>query len=406
MSLVVYVSADNSFETRLDEVLGYEGSPRQRWQDEYPRIDPTKVVDACGRPGVEVVCLGPGLAPETALGLAEAFDRDRPEIYVLLLAEPTAELYEAALRTGARDVVSPDADAETLRGALHRAAQVAERRRQHTLDQAASRPVPADATRVITVLSPKGGTGKTTIATNLAVGLSRAHPGSTVLVDLDLQFGDVATALRLVPTQSMSDVARAPSNLDATMLKVFLTPHSSGLFVLCAPDSPAEADDISAAHATTAIGLLRAEFRFVIIDTGSGLGDHDLAAIELSTDLVFVGSMDVPGVRSLRKELDILDQLGLAPAKRHLVLNRVDSKVGMDTRDIEGLLDMPIDVAVPSSWLVPLSTNEGEPLLEGAGRSPVARALAELVGRFSDSRQPETGPTTRRRRGRGRKEAS
>lgn len=398
MSPVIYVSPDNTFETRLDAVLGYEGSPRQRWQDEYRRIDPTKVVDACGRPGVEVVCLGPGLTPETALGLAEAFDRERPDICVLLLAEPTAELWEGALRTGARDVVSPDADAETLRVALHRATQVAERRRP-TLDQAASRAVPADTTRVITVLSPKGGTGKTTIATNLAVGLSRAHPGEVVLVDLDLQFGDVATALRLVPKQSMSDVARAPSNLDATMLKVFLTPHGSGVFALCAPDPPAEADDISAAHATTVIGLLRSEFRFVIIDTGAGLGDLDLAAIELSTDLVFVGSMDVASVRSLRKELDILDRLGLAPAKRHLVLNRADSKVGMDTRDIEGLLGVPIDVAVPSSRLVPLSTNEGEPVLEGAGRSPVARSLAELVGRFTTSRRPETGLAARRRRG-------
>lgn len=398
MSLAIYVSPDESFETRLHAVLGHEGSPRQRWQDEYRRIDPTKVVDACGRPGVEVVCLGPGLTPETALGLAEAFDRERPDICVLLLAEPTAELWEGALRTGARDVVSPDADAETLRVALHRATQVAERRRP-TLDQAASRTVPADTTRVITVLSPKGGTGKTTIATNLAVGLSRAHPGEVVLVDLDLQFGDVATALRLVPKQSMSDVARAPSNLDATMLKVFLTPHGSGVFALCAPDPPAEADDISAAHATTVIGLLRSEFRFVIIDTGAGLGDLDLAAIELSTDLVFVGSMDVASVRSLRKELDILDRLGLAPAKRHLVLNRADSKVGMDTRDIEALLGLPIDVAVPSSRLVPVSTNEGEPVLEGAGRSPVAQSLAELVGRFTYSRRPATARASRRRRG-------
>ena len=148
------------------------------------------------------------------------------------------------------------------------------------------------------------------------------------------------------------------------------------------------------------IDLLRAEFRYVIIDTGAGLNELDLIAVEVSTDLLFVGSMDVASARSLRKELDILDRLGLLSSARHLILNRSDAKVGMDAKDIEALLGMPVAVSVPSSRLIPISCNEGQPVLESAARSPVARALEQLVDRFTRRKSPEPSPSGLRRIGR------
>lgn len=395
MSRIVFVSPTTEFEKRLDSVLGSDDEPRQRWQEQYLRVDPTKVVDACAGGDVEVVCLGPDLAPETALSMASAFDRERPELCVVLLAEPTAALWEGALHAGVREVVSADADDQTLGAAFSRATDLT-RRRQATLARAEAQALAVDTSRVITVLSPKGGTGKTTIASNLAVGLGRAHPGHVVLVDLDVQFGDVVSVLGLTPEHTLSDLAKAPSNLDATMLKVFLTPHDSGIYVLCAPDTPADADDVTAAHAATLIGLLRSEFDFVVIDTGAGLDEHCLAAIEASTDLVFVSSTDVAGVRNVRKEIDVLDRLDFTSADRHLVLNRADAKVGLDPNDIEGFVGMPIDVCLPSSRLVPLSNNEGAPILGDQPKSPISRSLAELVGRFFEHEEPEPGQTGRR----------
>ena len=365
-------------------------------------MDPTKVVEVCSEPGVEVVCLGPDLDPGLALALAEAFDRERPDLCVVLLAEPTPELWAGALRAGVRDIVSPCADDHTLEESLRQASEVAERRRAK-LEASTAPARPVEVTRVITILSPKGGTGKTTIATNLAVGLARTQPGRTVLVDLDLQFGDIGAALGLRPEQSMADVTRAPSNMDATMLKLFLTPHESGIFALCAPDTPVEADDISAAHCGAAIDLLRSEFSFVIVDTDAGLEDHTLGAIERSTDLVFVGSMDVASVRSLRKEIDVLDRLAMTTACRHFVLNRADAKVGMKPRDIEEFLGMRIDVSIPSSRLVPLSTNEGVAVVSRDAKAPVSRSLAELVGRFSNTHGSQAAAGGFRR---SRKEAS
>src|SRR3954468_6863680 len=105
MSHVIFISPTTAFEQRLDAVLGGGGEPRQRWTDEFLRVDPTKVVDSCAKPDVEVICLGPDLSLETALGLAEAFDRERPELCVVLIAEPTATLWEGAVRAGVRDVL-------------------------------------------------------------------------------------------------------------------------------------------------------------------------------------------------------------------------------------------------------------------------------------------------------------
>jgi pilus assembly protein CpaE len=129
--------------------------------------------------------------------------------------------------------------------------------------------------------------------------------------------------------------------------------------------------------------LLAAEFDFVIVDTAAGLAEHTITAIERSTDVVLVSSMDVAGVRSVRKELDVLTQLGVTSAFRHFVLNRSDAKVGMEASDIQEFLGLTVDVAMPSSRLVPLSMNEGVAVIERDARSPVARSLNELVSKLA-----------------------
>jgi pilus assembly protein CpaE len=380
MSKVIFISPESAFEARLTALLGPSEGPRQRWHDECLRVDPAKVVDVYGEPGLEVVCLGPQLPSAVALSVAEAFDRDRPDVAVVLLAHPDPSLWAGALRAGARDVVAPDAEDQSLAGALQRAGEVARRRRSTVVASEANPKAPA---RVITVASPKGGCGKTTVSTNLSVGLARSHPGHVVLVDLDLQFGDVGAALGLVPEQTLAGIVTAPTGFDITMVKAFMTPHESGLFVLCAPDDPVEAENITPAHVAAVIDLLKSDFDYVIIDTAAGLADHTLTAIERCTDVVLVGSMDVAGVRSVRKELEVLTQLGLTAQRRHFVLNRSDAKVGMEARDIEDFVGLSVDVAMPSSRLVPLSMNEGVAVIDRDARSPVSRALTDLVEHFA-----------------------
>ena len=240
------------------------------------------------------------------------------------------------------------------------------------------------AGKVITVLSPKGGVGKTMVATNLAVGLARRASGMAALVDLDLCFGDVATSLLLDPKHGIEQVARAARALDDAGVKVLLTRHTSGLHVLCAPDDPAAGEEVSPEDVTSVIDVLAADLPYVVLDTGAGLDEATLTAVERSTDIVVVGAMDVPSLLGLRKALDALDRLGMTAARRHLVLNRADSRAGLEASDVESTLGLPVTVAIPSTRAIPLSVNQGKPIVESDWRSSAGRALQELVDLFAD----------------------
>jgi Flp pilus assembly CpaE family ATPase len=341
----------------------------------------------------EVLVIGPDAPAEQVLALAARLDVQCPGISVLLLARPDPALLQAAMRAGIRDVLDPAADAAEIRASVDRAAHAAAGRRR------VLRPVEDSARytgRVITVASPKGGVGKTTIATNLAVGLTASAPQSTVLVDLDVQFGDVASALGLVPEYSLPDAVHGPASQDTMVLKTFLTQHPSGLYAVCGSESPAAGDTVTAEDVSRLLALLAREFRYVVVDTAPGLSEQTLAALDRSSDVVMLSSMDVPGVRGLRKELDVLRELCMIPAGRHVVMNFADPKGGLSVRDVETAIGTGVDVVLPRSSAVPASTNQGVPLLESGRRDPMTKELRRLVSRFAAT--PLVSPTGQRAR--------
>ena len=328
----------------------------------------------------DVLVIGPHAALQEAFGLAARLDVQCPGISVVLLTDPTPETWQAAMRAGVRDLLSPAADAGEVRAAIERAGSAAAGRRREL------RPVEETARytgRVITIASPKGGVGKTTVAANLAVGLTETAPQSTVLVDLDVQFGDVASALGLVPEYTLPDAVHGPASEDTMVLKTFLTQHPSGLYAVCGADSPAAGDTVTGADVTRLLTSLAREFRYVVVDTAPGLSEQTLAALDRATDVVMLSSMDVPGVRGLRKELDVLRELCMIPAGRHVVMNMADPKGGLSVRDVETAIGTGVDVVVPRSPAVPASTNQGVPILAGGRRDPAAKELRRLVARFA-----------------------
>lgn len=336
----------------------------------------------------EILVVGPDIDPSDGLRLARVVDAQRPDVSVVLIAAPSAGLLEQAVRVGVRDVIDPGSEPDVLRPALEHALETAGRRRA-LLRTELNRQTPMS--KVITVVSPKGGAGKTAIASNLAVGLARHAMNRVVIVDLDLQFGDVANALRLTPERTIADFARSGPELDATTVKAFLTAHPSGAFALCAPDSPADADGVKPDALATAIDLLSEMFTYVVIDTGAGLDEATLTAIEHSTDLVIACATDVASARALRKELEAFDLLGLTSQRRHFVLNRADARVGLSASDIESTVGLDVVVSIPSSRAVPTSMNQGTPVLESEPRSTIGRAFGDLVSRFvpdSSATQP------------------
>lgn len=325
---------------------------------------------------VEVAIIDGTTDPERAFTVAQRFDDERPEVTVVLHMEPTADAWPRAMQVGVRDLLPPGADAGRIRESVKHALEVAERR-QHAMRPADQ----VEQNRLIMVLSPKGGAGKTTIASNLAVGLAMRAPKQVVLVDADLQFGDVGNALRLLAETNVRD-AIAGGLHDATEVKVHLTPHRSGLFALCAPEVPGVADEITAQAFSKAVSLLHHDFKYVVVDTDPGLGERTLTVMDNATDLVFVAATDVASVRGLHKTIDALDRIGMTAATRHFVLNRSDAKVGLDVADIAATIGMEPDVLVPSHRTLPVSMNQGVPVLETSDGSPAVGPLWELVNRF------------------------
>ena len=385
MSRLLLATSEEGWEARVRESFNDTlNGELKTWGDAtLAEGDSTAMLAAITDHGARVVALGPGLGADPALEFAALLDRERPDLCVLLVAEPTQDLYRKALRVGVRDILDPDADLEDVRAAFDAAIETADRRQLQGTSETET-----ETRRTIAVVSPKGGAGKTAIASNLAVGLAGVAPNEVVIVDLDVQFGDVGNALRLAPECTIMDAVHVGETLDSTTLKAFLTAHPSGAYALCAPDTPADADLVTTEDVVRVLELLATEFRFVIVDTGAGLDEHTLSALEHATDLVLVCGTDVASARAVRKEIDAFDLLGITTQRRHLVLNRADARVGLTGDDIEGTVGIEVSVSIPSSRAVPLSMNQGIPLLEGAQKSPVSRSLGELVNRLAGDTPP------------------
>ncbi len=397
MSRIVLATDSNGFEQRMRRVLGVASSNGDvnRFGGDLDFRDAERIVVDLTSGNPEVIAIGPGIDTARALDVAELIDRDRPEISVVVVADADPAMWQRALRAGVRDIVAPDATEPELRAVFDRAVGTANRRRANLVEEVT--PVLSTG-RVITVMAPKGGSGKTALAVNLSVGLAERAPGRVAVVDLDLLFGDVTNAMLLRPEHSIADAIES-GRLDMTMLKVFLTPRGGSLFVLCAPDSPALGEVVSEAIVVRALDLLRREFDYVVVDTAAGLNEVTLATLEMTDDLLLICDMSVSGVRGMRKVIDAIDALDIS-ADRHFVLNRADSKVGLTTTDVEATVGMRIDASIPSSRMVPRSMNEGTPILESAPRAPVSRALWDIVDMFAADGEDETEPVTgvRRRR--------
>ena len=279
-------------------------------------------------------------------------------------------------------------DEEQLRAKLQPVLQLARERHNRSDSEEVSH-----RRRIITVVSPKGGTGKTTVATNLAIGLARQVPKQVLLLDLDLQFGDCASALGLKPEHSLQEAIQA-TNHERSALKVFLATHVSSLLMLPPPEDLAAADNIDVDDLKKTVTVLAEEFPFVVIDTGAGIDSATLVAMQLATDLLFVTTTDVPSILAVRRQIEALDRIGFVSQRRSLVLNRSNAKVGLSVADVESSIGMEAKFQIPSSRLIPVSTNEGTPAIEKDSGN-MARKFEEITQYFAPD-QSEGSRSTRR----------
>lgn len=324
------------------------------------------------RPEEYVVVLGPGVPMDSATQLASRMHRSNPTTEVVLLRDRLdTEVYARATQAGIRAVVA-DHDRETLTIAMERARQTFEAT-HGPLGEASAAPA-----KVLTVFSAKGGVGKTTVAVNL--GLALAERGSRVcIVDLDLEYGDVAITLQLVPEHTIAEAAEVEEHVDVGLLETLLTDYQGKLKILAAPLQPDARDRIHPALITRIIQVLRARFDYILIDTAPTLDEHVLHAFDETDECVLVATLDIPTVKNVKMAIETMDLLNLCRGHRHLFLNRADEEVGLAVEKVESLLGLPVTVAVPSSLAVAISTNQGRPILQSKPDHAVSKAIRSFA---------------------------
>jgi pilus assembly protein CpaE len=357
--------------------------------------------DALDEAGCDLLIVGCGGEGEHALSFVAATVKEHPQLPIVVAYQGTANGFvSAAFEAGADDVLmlpAGPADGPPSSEVLF-TLQKAVARRNGAPSASAER-----HSRTICVLGPKGGIGKTVIASNLAVAL--ASDGAKVaLVDLNLQFGDLALMLGLEPERTIYDLATSGGALDAEKLNAFLKRHESGARVLMAPTRPDQSTSVTTEFLSRVYSLLRAMHDYVVIDTPPGFTPEVIASIDGASDVCLVATLDVLSLKGAKVGLETLQLMGYDLARLRLVLNRADSRVGLTQEDVATIVGKTPDVLVPSHRDITRSVNEAESIVTATPRSEAARAFKKLARLYETAGQPgSNGSTGRRRRLLGRR---
>ena len=243
----------------------------------------------------------------------------------------------------------------------------------------------------MTVFSPKGGTGKTVLSTNLSAYLAGKTDKRVLLIDLDLQFGDAAIMLGIDPERTMYELVQAPGALDAGKLAGYTTHHRSGLDVLAAPMRPEDAELVTEAKVLQLLDVAREAYDIVVVDTSPFFYGPMLAVLRQTDQMLMLCGLDVPTLKNVKLSLHTLEMLGFPASRTSLVLNRVTPKVGLKKEDVEGVLGLPVSFEIPNDPVVAPSVNSGAVAALVQGDSEFAQAVTLIANSIEQAGVP-AGP--------------
>jgi len=397
---VIAVGTPQGFRTTVARALEVEADD-VGWVQSVTAAE--EVLVESGEP-VDVLVLSPEVKEPDALGLAEFVSRTAPMTAIVLVRERAGNgLLPAAMRAGIRDVVDLTRGSEEIRDAVERAIVWAESLRQMRGDALTK---PTQRGSVISVFSSKGGTGKTFLATNLATAIADLSGKDTAVVDLDVDMGDVYSYFGAEPNKQVTDLIALGEGADRETVIANAARFGEHLYGFGAVPDPSMQPPAGEAVGKY-LRVLRQNFANVVVDASADYTDLALACFDLSDAICLVTGLDVVGVKHLSKALETLLTIGLPRDRFRIVLNRADSKVGLDAGDVERVMKIEVDTMIPSSRLVPTSLNKGRPVYLEEPNSDVSVSIRQLAERFmgpggavnNASTSVEQEPEARRRRG-------
>jgi pilus assembly protein CpaE len=317
------------------------------------------------KPMAAIISLGP--ESEQGIKFIKRLSSEMPRMAIVSAANNLSpELLLQSLRAGAREFLGLPINAQELKTVLDRVSEFC----------AGQVEAPKKKGRMIAVFSSKGGCGTSFIATNLAA----ATAARTVLVDLNLQAGDLPLFLGVNPKYSFADMAENRARLDDALITSFVTPYSSNLSLLAAPKEADSADEIEPEHVFDVLRKLRESYDYVVLDPQHTFDSITLAALDQSDEILLVLTLDIPAIRSTQRALEIFDRLGYPRQKVRIVVNRWSKQIDLDLRQVEKFLGEPVIAYVPSDYQTAVtSINLGQPLVQSDPNCKIAMEIKRIA---------------------------
>jgi pilus assembly protein CpaE len=315
-----------------------------------------------------------------AAEIAALREQSRAPVILIASGAEAAGMLEQALEDGVNDVLLLPQLTHNVVFAIRKAAHA----RRHVGGPSRR------AGSVITIFSPKGGTGKTVVSTNLAVALAKREGKRTLLLDLDLQFGDAAIVLGMEPDKTIYDLVVAPGELDSEKLAGYVSKHQSGLDVLAAPLRPEDAELVVESKVTALLEVARASYDAIVVDTSPFFHGPMLATLDRTDELLVLCGLDVPTLKNVRLALQTLELLSFPASRIRYVMNRANSNVGLKTREVEDALKVKVAHELPTDRAVQVCVNRGEAVVLAEKRADFSKAIAALAHQLATTGRAAT----------------
>ena len=375
MDKISVMVVDDSYETRsnVKQLLSFSRNIRVTAE----AASGEEAIVLAGEMRPDVILMNINMPGMDGIKATEEISMNMPETVVVIMSvQGETEYVRKAMTAGAREYLCKPFSGDELSETIVRAYENEMKRREKITPSSGKQQM---RSRVITIFSTKGGVGKTTIASNLAVSMARTSKKRVALLDLDLQFGDVAIMLNVSVKNTISDLVKEFGQMDESLIDDYLVTHFSGVRVLPAPVKPEYADYITANHIEKIINILRESYNYIIIDTSASFHETVLTSLDMSDMILVVSTLDLPTIKNVKSGLDVMETLNYPREKIHVVLNKASEQFGIRYRDFEDVLHKQIWAYVPEdSQTVVTSVNKGFPFVMTRTETKVARAIIDM----------------------------